>query len=402
MFKSHLKAAWRNIALHKVYSLINVLGLALGVSACIVIFLDIHFELSYDNFHPEGPRIYRVLGTLTERNGEKTLFASAPHPVTAAVRQELTGLDAIAGIIPFRASIDIVTDGGTNGHQAVRHFDNPNPWSTGIAEPAWFEIFPYDWLAGNPATALNEPFTVVLTESKARLYFGTGPLGKMLGRIVVYDDSLRVKVTGVVKDWNRNTDLAFTDFISESTIHGSVLLNNLNAGSWDPGAMSTWTFAKLSRGTKPAVFGAELSALIARHGRPGDKLSLSLQPLSDIHFNAKVVESSIRTAHLPTLYALMGIAGFILLLAVVNFINLATAQSIRRAKEVGVRKVLGGSRTSLVMQFLTETFVLTIIAVLLAVLLVNPILAAFRTFLPSGIVFHPFDPSNLVFSSPLP
>ncbi|MDP4253488.1 MAG: ABC transporter permease, partial [Bacteroidota bacterium] len=125
------------------------------------------------------------------------------------------------------------------------------------------------------------------------------------------------------------------------------------------------------------------------------KLALSLEPLSDIHFNAHIVESSIRTAHMPTLYSLMGIAIFILLIAAINFINLSTAQSMRRAKEVGVRKVLGGSRIGLMGQFLTETVLLTFLAVLLAVLLVNPSLALFHSFLPAGLSFHLFDPANL-------
>lgn len=419
MFWNHLTIAWRNISRNKGYSLINVLGLSLGIGACIVIFLVTSYELSFDTFHPEKERIYRILGNVIENNGDKTYIANTPHPVSPAARQELPGLDAIAGIIPYRATIRIPADartdqpgqanpsdpanqpGPANQHsqpnQPARHFDNPSSGTTGIAEPSWFTVFHYDWLAGNPSTALNEPFTVVLTDSKARLYFGSDPPEKLLGRIIVYDDSLRVRVSGIVKDLNRNTDLAFTDFISAATIHSSFLSNNLNPDSWRRADMTTWTFTKLSKGTKPAVLSSQLTALIKRHGEPDEKVSLSLEPLSDIHFNADVAESSIRTAHMPTLYALMGIAIFILLIAAINFINLSTAQSIRRAKEVGVRKMLGSSRASLVGQFLTETFVLTILAAVLATLLVSPTLTAFRSFLPPGLTFRPFHLANLGF-----
>ena len=161
--------------------------------------------------------------------------------------------------------------------------------------------------------------------------------------------------------------------------------------------MSTWTYAKLSKGAKPAAVTTQMAAMVKRNADPSVKLTLLLEPLSDIHFNADVIENPTRTAHMPTLYVLMGIAVFILGLAAINFINLSTAQSIQRAREVGVRKVLGSSRTGLIRQFLTETFVLTFFAVLLAVLLVNPLLRAFRSFIPSGVSFHLFRPSTLIF-----
>ncbi len=138
-------------------------------------------------------------------------------------------------------------------------------------------------------------------------------------------------------------------------------------------------------------------ALVKTHAGPQIKLKPSLEPLADLHFNADVIENPTRTAHLPTLYSLMGIAVFILLLAVVNFINLSTAQTIRRAREVGVRKVLGSSKGSLLLQFLTETWVLTFLALMLAVCLVKPVLYFFSSFIPKGVSFRPFEPSMLGF-----
>jgi putative ABC transport system permease protein len=175
------------------------------------------------------------------------------------------------------------------------------------------------------------------------------------------------------------------------------LKNSLSPDLWSEHDMPALTFVKLSRGIQPARVNSQILGLAKRHGDPQTKLALWLEPLSDIHFNADIIENQVRTAHSPTLYALMGIALFILILAIINFINLSTAQSVQRAKEVGVRKVLGANRASLVFQFLAETFMLGLFAVVLAVLLVNPVLAAFRSFIPPGISFHFSEPATLVF-----
>src|SRR3569623_153622 len=189
----------------------------------------------------------------------------------------------------------------------------------------------------------------------------------MIGKEVVYDDSLSVKVSGIVQDWSQKSDVSYSDFISSSTLQSSFLKKSFNLDSWSEGDMSTWAFVKLADGVQPAQVNQQIATIIKQHADTKTKLSPWLEPLSDIHFNANVIESPIRTAHLPTLYLLMGIALFILILAVINFINLSTAQSIRRAKEVGVRKVLGSNHSNLIFQFLTETFVLTFLAVLLAI-----------------------------------
>jgi|SRR5882724_7396628 len=393
MLSNYLKIAWRNIIKHKLFSAINVLGLALGICASIVIYLIVSYELSFDTFHPDKERIYRVLSDVKESTGDKSHFGKVPLSLSLAARKELSGLDAIAGIIPYYAKISI-----HNGNKPAKHFDSGLEGTRFpaivIAEPAWFSIFTYDWLAGNLSA---DPFTVVLAESTARKYFGPGPLDNMVGRELIYDDSLHVRVSGIVKDWNKNTDLPFTDFISFATFESSFLKNTIDRDSWGQGDIPVPTFARLSEGTSLTQMNAQMATLTKRYEDPKLKLSLRLQPLSDIHFNADVIENPVRTAHMPTLYGLMGIALFILILAVINFINLSTAQSIQRAKEVGVRKVLGSNRRSLVFQFLTETFVLTFFAVLLAGLLVNPVLKAFRSFIPPGVAFHPFRPYSLIF-----
>ena len=390
MVRSYLKIAWRNITRNRIYTIINVTGLALGVCACIVIYVITSYELSFDNFHPDKERIYRVMGDVTESTGDKLHFGKLPLPLSAAARLELPGAEAIAGITPYNPKITIASALG----KPAKQFDNTGTVITG---PQYFDIFKYDWLAGNAATALKAPLTVVLTESRARQYFGPVAPDEIVGKEIIYDDSLHVQVTGIVKDWHKNSDISYTDFISFSTIQSSFLKNTMNPNSWSEGDMTTWVFVKLSKNAIPTKISNQIASIIKSHADQKMKLSPWLEPLSDIHFNADVIENPTRTAHLPTLYGLMGIALFILTLAIINFINLSTAQSIRRAKEVGVRKVLGSSRTGLVFQFLTETLMLTFFAVLLAIALVNPVLTAFHSFIPPGLNFHFFDDYTIWF-----
>jgi len=394
MFKNYLKTAWRNITRHKVYSAINILGLSLSLCACIVIYNIVHYEFSFDTFHRDKESIYRVMGDVTENTGHRLHFARLPFGVSQIGREELSGVNVITGIIPYNAKISVpATD------KVVKNFDsrdaNSNNITTVIAEPQYFDIFKYEWLAGD-AAALNAPFKVVLTESKAHQYFGTMSPEKIIGRQIIYDDSLFVTVSGIVKDWNKNTDFVFTDFISFNTLQSSFLKNGFNTDSWEQGDMSVWTFMKLSSNATTEQVNKQLPAFVKRHADAQTKLALWLEPLSDIHFNADVIENQVRTADKSTLYSLIAIALFILILAVINFVNLSTAQSIRRAKEVGIRKVLGSRRTNLIFQFLIETCALTFFAVLLAALLVNPTLDLFQSFIPVGVSFH-FDLSTIIF-----
>ena len=396
MLKNYFKIAWRNIVRKKVYTSINILGLSFGICACIVLYLIISYELSFDSFHPDKKRIYRIMGDVTESTGDKLHFAKIPLPVSLKGHSELTGLDRIAAIIPYNAKISV-----PDGDKPAKHFESrvneSNYLTTVIAESEYFDIFKYEWLAGNDKSALKAPFTVVLTESKARQYFGNNSLDKIIGKQIIYQDSLMVSVSGIVKDWNKNSDLVFTDFISFGTLQKSFLKNNISVDSWKQGDMNAWVFTKLAPGTLPAKVNAQMATLVKTHADPQTKLAIWLEPLSDIHFNANVIENPIRTAHMPTLYSLIGIALFILILAIINFINLSTAQSIQRAKEIGVRKVLGSSRTSLVFQFLTETLLLTLFSILLAVAFVSPILTLFQSFIPKGVSFHFFEPSTFIF-----
>lgn len=297
-------------------------------------------------------------------------------PAALRGRSSLTGTDAVAGIIAFPAGTVVA-----GGNRMVAD-------GVAIAESSYFDIFSYEWLAGDRRHALDRPLTVVLTLARAKQYFGPRLPEEYLGRQLVFDDSLAVTVAGIVKDWDGNTDLPFTDFLSYPTITSSFLAARYVTDEWSRPSMTVQIWVKLLNGGRPETVDAELAELMHTHAGPNVPITLSLQPISEMHYDSDIIENPIRTAHRPTLYGLIVIALAILALAIVNFVNLSTAYSLQRTKEVGVRKVLGSSRAGLVIQFLSESFLLIVLAAGLAVALVNPVLAAFRTYLPPGVHFR--------------
>jgi len=389
MLSRLLRFAWRNLRRNPTYSIVTVAGFSLGICVCICIYVIVHFEFSYDAFHPDGKRIYRVIGCLTWPSGEQERYMVLPPAVLQHERSSLTGVEAVAGVIPDPVST-VVADGNRRPADGVV-----------IAESAYFDIFSYDWLAGDRHRALGRPFTVVLTLARAKQYFGPAAPGEYLGKQVIYDDSLVVTVAGIVRDWDQHTDLPFTDFLSYPTLASSFLAGNYSMGEWSRPNMKARIWVKLVNGGRPGTIDAELAELMHTHAGPNVPLTLSIQPLSEMHFDSQVIENPIRTAHRPTLYGLIAIALAILLLAIVNFVNLSTAYSLSRTKEVGVRKVLGSSRAALVIQFMSESFLLIVLAAGIALLLVNPVLAAFRAYLPPGVHFQLLSWSTAEFMAAL-
>ena len=401
MLKHYIRIAWRIFSRNRYYTLINVLSLALGICGCIVIWLVASYEFSFDKFHPDGDRIYRV-GNGGPKAAQKGAEVLPPMP--DVIRRTIPGLEAVTAFFPERMEAKIPA----GGSRPAAVFGGVAAGEDGmgsviIADADWFSIFHYRWLAGSPAASMRQPFSVVLTEERARQYFGSLPPEKMLGKEVIYEDSLLVHVTGVVQGWKEHTDLPYSDFISFSTIPVSFLKDKRHLDDWvNHEGVGTWfwpmCFVKLAPGVSAPKVEASLQSIGKRviGSDSAHPFLLQLQPLTDIHFNTDY-NAGVRRAHLPTLYALMGIALFILILGVVNFINLSTAQSLRRAREIGVRKVLGSGRISLMVQFLTETGIVTLTAVLLAALFVRPVMGSFREYIPEGVRFEPLEWKNLLF-----
>ena len=402
MLKNYLKIALRSLLRNKVYSFINILGLAIGVSACLVIFLLVSFELSFDNFHPDRERIYRITSGFKNPDGSAYYNAGLSAPMPSVIRQELTGIESLSAFFNWSAKVTIPNHkNDTKNPPKTWKSDNFQDSPIIICEPQYFQIFQYKWLQGNPENALRTPNEVVLTEEKAEKYFGKIPLEQVMGKQLYYNDSLVVTVTGIVKSLPKNSDFKFGDFISFKSITGKNRRGEFGLDQWTNTNGDSQALVKLTKGTSEANINKQLVKFLGKHLDKKDEWSvgrsLSLQPLNNVHFNAEYGDSFSRQVHLPTLYALMGIAIFLLLIAAINFINLSTAQSIVRVKEIGVRKVLGSSRRSLIFQFLSETFVITSVAVLLSVLFVEPLLWAFSDFIPKTLTFNVLDPQILGF-----
>jgi len=395
MLKQQFLFALRRLGRHKLTSAINILGLTFGILSCLVIYLYVSFEFSYDKFHKDSGRIYRVIVSFTEASGMQHGGPAIWEPFAADLRREAPGFSAVTGLYTDDGRV-LVPEQGKPARVIPKAGEGEQSHIT-FADPSYMDIFQYEWLAGNPATALQKPFSVVLTESEGLRYFLHGQPGDWIGRPLIYDDSLTVNVTGIVKDWKQNSDFAFRDLISYNTIANSFLQQD--AGGWRMWRYNANVLVKLSPGTTPAQAERQLAAFYKRHGRLDDdiKVACSLQPLADIHFNAAYSDTYGRRAHKPTLAALVAIALFILVIAAINFINLSTAQSVLRAKEVGVRKVLGSSRGGLVSQFLVETGITVVVATALALLLASPVITALHSFIPQQVRLNLADPKTWSF-----
>jgi putative ABC transport system permease protein len=390
MFKSNWTIAWRTLVRNKIYTFVNVAGLTLGICACLVIWVIVHYEFSFDRDHPDGNRIYRINSCIQFMKGEQEmLMTAAPTGLPEAVRSEIPGVEVVAPYYVMSKWTATVA-----GADKRKTDFSAMPFITG---PEYFRIMHYDWLAGDARTALAGPFGVVLTEKRARLLFGPGPLDAIIGKEVVYNDSLHVNVTGIVRDWTEHTDFPSTEFISYSTIDHSWLRPLLSPDNHKRIAL-TPVLLKLGPRANAARVRADITALFSRRFKGRILPRIGIQPLSEVHFTVAAGDpDTISTTQLSTLYALLCIAVFILSLAIVNYVNLSTAQSLTREKEISIRKVMGSGRLNLIFQLLTETFLLTALAGLIAVFAVRPVLGAFRQFVPETIQFDPFAPANLLF-----
>ncbi|HVU56609.1 MAG TPA: FtsX-like permease family protein [Puia sp.] len=401
-----VKVAWRNILRQRWYSLIHVLGLAIGICVCIVIYLIGRYELSFDNFHPDANRIYRVVGDVRDKDGN-VIFLNSPFREVAGVEHLISGFEAQAAFHTFGSTISVPSENG----QGMKEYDNRQKGSyalsTILTAPDFFHLFPHEWLAGAPSV-LDLPGRIVLAESVARKYFGRTTVERMLGRKVIYDDSLTLTVSGIVRDWDQPSDLGYTSFISIGTAPDTWLRERIPTTDWSSlQPRRSQAFVRLEKGVTPARVNAELAEFL-HNLKPAPvlfsgahHLRLYLQSLRDMHytpdFHPADTGDDFPKAYLPLLYALMWVALFVLGLAIINFINLSTAQSFQRMKEVGVRKVMGSSRRALVGQFLVETLLLTACALALSLLLMWPALWLFGDSIPAGVGFRFRDGGNWLF-----
>ncbi|HKR06187.1 MAG TPA: FtsX-like permease family protein [Bacteroidia bacterium] len=395
MFRNFFTTAFRSFLRNKSFSLINITGLAIGISASLVIFLIVKYDFSFDKFQADGDRIYRINGEFTF-DGEVGRNSGAPIPMGNAIAKEVRGLDAVAFFQTWMGEKRVGIPTAGKDKPVIYKKEKKVVY----ADKNYFKIISYQWITGSPETALQQPYQVVLTESKAKLFFGDTPLSEIPGREIIFNDTIRTTVTGIVKDITENTDFTFNIFVSRATFE-IISLTPDDWNAWDNVSSETQVFFKLSPLTSANDIAAQINAVYQKHRTPDPQdhstTKYLLQPLSDLHFSQDYDNFDQRLAHKPTLYGLLVIAAFLLMLGCINFINLTTAQASQRAKEIGIRKTIGSSKKQLVLQFLSETFLLTLIATILSVIITPLLLKAFADFIPEGLHYNFLQPEILVF-----
>lgn len=359
MFRNYLKTAFRNLSRNLSYTSINVAGLAIGIAACLLIFLVVQFETSFDNFHKKRASIYRIG---VESHGVDGLSYSdgIAFPTAAGLRIDFPEIKEVANIFQDGGQITVEGDG-----TQTKKFNEDNFY---YAEPGFFSMFDFGWVAGDPQTSLKEPNSAVLTQATAEKLFGDWR--SALGKTIKFNNKTLYTVRGILQNVPSNTDFPLSIVVPYSAIIHSNVKNYLN--DWVSDFGGACTFVVLPPGLSPATFNKNLVSFAKRHKPAQYATAVPIaQPLSEIHYDERFGNYNNRTFSHSLINALIVIGIFLIVVACVNFINLATAQTVTRSKEVGVRKVLGSNRTQLAFQFLGETALIAIAAVALAVILAD-------------------------------
>lgn len=389
MLKNYFKIAWRNLTRNKLRSLIHILGLSLGISISYLIYNVIVHAYSFDRFHPDRENIYRI-NTLTDW-GDGGLFPNpgVPGPLGDVIQEELSSVTHKSTLYTLH---DVLTFVPEQNRVLGRNSD------VTFADGGFFKIFPRKWLVGNPEKALEAPHTVVITESRLRKYFPELSPADALGKEIAWvdRDTLIAQITGVVADFDQPTDLIFNEFISYASLDTEEEKEWYGLHEWGSVNSSSNLFVKVSKSTDSSALNRGLEAIAQKHYSKDEeaKTSFFAEPLSEIHFSSNYTDTAVSREFLK---GLTWVGLIILVLACLNFINLETAQAISRAKEVGIRKTLGSRRKELIFQFLTETLVLVIVALLTSFGLVEVIRLIFGSYLPADLRINPLSQPNLLF-----
>jgi predicted permease len=356
MFKNYFKTAIRNFKRNKSYALINTLGLAIGIAACFLIFLVVQFESSFDSFHAEKNSIYRI-GTEFHNQDGVSYDAGVAFPVAEALRTDFPQIKQAASI--FQQGGQITVEDETTTQQKKLQEDNFY-----YAEPQFFSMFNFPFLAGDATTVLKDPNSAVLTQATAEKYFGSWKNAP--GKTIKYQNKTLYIVKGILKNIPHNSDFPLDVVVSYSALQNTNIKNNLT--DWVSTFSQAYTFVVLPPDLPVNRFNQELKTFAKKH-KPAEYASdvFIAQPLREIHYDERFGNFNGHTFSHSLIKALSLIGIFLIVIACVNFINLATAQAVNRSKEVGVRKVLGSNRKQLVMQFLGETALIVFIALLLAI-----------------------------------
>lgn len=384
MFQNYLITAYRTLGKRKAYTAVNILGLSVGIACCLFIALYVRHESSYDNFFPSGDRIYRIAleRVYPERVG---FFASSPVTVAPTLLDHYPEVEAATRLHRLFFQPEVPVRIADESFIETKYY---------FADSNFFRVFQFDFIEGTPAGALDARNKVVITDKTARRYFGEEPA---LNQVLQQGDSSYV-VSGVIKDLPENSHM---DFDLIGSIHDLPFIQTaITDGSW----INPWvyTYIKLRPDADPATLNAKLPGMVdlygaadmsnrlgANYAELGHRLHFFLQPLRDIHLHSKLDLEVKPTSDARYLYLLAAVALFILVLSCINFINLATARSAERAREVGIRKVMGSTRPSLIRQFIVESIVTCFLSFLVALAIVSLLLKPFNQLVDQSLSFAP-------------
>lgn len=363
---THLKLSLRTLWAQKSFSLLNILGLAIGIGASLLIFLVIRNEMSYDNYQSKRNRIYRVVSTERKvSNNEITWkYTMCVFPLPDALRQEFPSLESVGRMNTIGGAQIYIP--GKNGAEEMRVKEDGR--GQFFAEPQIFDIFDVQWILGN-ASEMKMPNTAVISESRAKAYFGSAQ--QAMGKTIqLWSYRVPLRVTGVFKDLPKNTDVPLQLAASFETLLSLGNVRETSKDNWSDMAGGSQCFVVLKPGTNPNSIESQFPRFVKTHYREQEKkqytyTQLFLQPLTTMHMDAAYDLPYTNRIAPRELWSLALIGIFLLLVACINFINLATAQSANRAREVGVRKALGSNRLQLLRQFLYETGIITLLSLII-------------------------------------
>ncbi|TDH25245.1 FtsX-like permease family protein [Segetibacter sp. 3557_3] len=364
MFKNYVKVAWRNLTKNKVFSLINILGLTLGITVCLMIFLFILNEFSFDKFHTRRDNIYRVMrGFDSKGKNERVPYLSPPY-ATALLNDYPSEIKSAVRVMPSNGLISF-------GNEAF------NENKLYLADAEFFSLFSFPLIKGNPATVLKDPLSIVLSEATATKYFGNAE--NAIGKFLTLDKSLRLTVTGIAQNVPPNSHLDFD---------AVVPLSNYAQFPFFSGWMNNnlFTYVLLNQGTSKAGLEKRFPQFMDKYlgsvmAQVGTRFDLALTPLTDIYFEPASAFDNVKHGNKNVVYIFLSIAVLILLIGCINFMNLSTIRAVERSKEVGLRKVLGALRKFLVWQFIGESILITLISCALSVALMLMLLPVYNELL---------------------
>jgi putative ABC transport system permease protein len=375
MLSNYLKIAWRNIVGNSLFSAINIVGLAIGLACCIIITLFVRYEVSYDKHWDNADRVYRVTRDFF---GNNLRLAAVAPPIAPLLKQDFADIEDAVRIL---RTGDVTL---SRGDFRIRERN------LSIADPNVFDFFSLEFVDGDPATALARPTDIVMTERAVERYFGAeDPIGQTINLM----DQAEVTVTAIIRDLPDNTHMSFEILGSMAAI--PMMMGPEELESW--GSNNYYTYIRLPADYNPDDLESQFNDFLVRHWSEDAQSSsaLGLQRVTDIHLTSNRDGEWKANGSIAIVYTFSAVALFVLLIACINFMNLTTARSTQRAREVGIRKVVGANRKQLVVQFLGESVILTAIAMLLAIALVEIALPVFAGFLEKPLAFSLADPGAL-------